>query len=443
MRMSLYRWAIKWIVLSSSFFFSLSALAEPLDASGASWLFPLTGETVNNGFCNAPRLSSGLVLDSSQFSSIVSRMISDSPEQACTGLNNPVLGVLLEGDEGFMRSCNHLAQLNGIRDEPSRAASWHVVGFRFDPCVNAGPRNLSSTADLNGCSAEARLVAQPFILNADGRREVIDASLHLIYEVKGVSGISEIVRDLKSVQNVTKSVAGSAYPAASLFTVHPGLELERRRGECNGTSSRSISNFLAKHTNPSKLAQVAFMTSSGGLKQWSFGFLGPNSGFKFGTTPIGRFDNFSDALLSQGIFPVNQENRTANSMLNISQSFELVSIGQERALSESQKAEARTQLDVLNDLMNPKATLQIDQSCVGCHMAPQLFRSLARHAGVPQAVGTRPYSNSLSFPNFSNSNRSFVNLRNFGYGSGFAPGVSQRTLNEIDRTRSDLNRIFP
>lgn len=422
------------------------ALAAPLGANDASWLFPLNpSNSQTDGFCNAPQPISAGMLTPAQFKSISSALTQKRSGQVCRDQQDPYIGALLLGDAPFLRQCNHLAHISGLRDELENPAHWHIVGFRFDPCVNAAGKGLRKESDFARCISEARLIAQPFFKpeRGQGPIQVIDATLHLIYRIEGVAGIRRIVQDLKTVKSVADAAAPGQNP--QVFSAHHGLEAERVSGTCGGPTSQAMTDFFRKHTHALKLSQAAFMTVSAGVSQWTFGLLAPNDDFAFISTPIGRFDNFSDSVLGEGEFPLNQRHQQGRSggTLQLKDSFELIVKGRMGDLNPEEQASARQELEKMNDFMNPFRTTQLNQSCVGCHMAQQVYNELAAKAGVPNAIGQTPYRNSLTFPAFPRKKRNFVNLRNFGYGPGFEPGVSLRSLNEIDRIRNDLNRIYP
>ncbi len=425
------------------------SLRTPLVNSDVSILVPLKANADvddvfrarGTGLCNAVPLNgtTSPLLTEAQFSAFAASAFGRGTDLRCNTAGAGGAG----GDDAAVLARQPSEQLARLRGLPGRAcnyAAWHIVGFRFEPCFERPGKTLSTRTDLTSCTAEARLVVQPW--NTEGIPFPDDISMHLIYRVPNTEAL---VADLFAFAAVTREATqGKTWDSfdsqPNVLRPHPGLRLEMER--CEGPVSKAYKALLAKHTNSALLRQVAFMTSSTAQVQWSFGAMNATNGT---FSPIAdragdRFDNFSGDIFNFGdTFPFNR-GVSAASFLNTAKLFTSDLLMHEGALSpEAVTLAAQASAD-LNAIEHPSRIGQGGTNCISCHMTQQSRTELQNKGVTPSTVGAYPAV--TLWPPFADANRSTFNFRNFGYGPGFSMGVSRRAANETDDVRRTLNTIF-
>ncbi len=431
------------------------ALAEPLRVSDASIFFPLKRnsamddifKTMGDGFAQAPSLHEGNVLSKATFQKFTDLIMGAQGQETCQPTPDSIL------DKHFFSPItdqlnpeNNVSFINGITEEACRYSNWKVVGFRLDPCLGRAGRNFATKADLQGCTAEARLVAQPFVRQQDGSARVLDLTMHLVYKIPAMD---RLVADLKHVMAITKE-SEKAIPwdsgdgKAQLLRPHHGLRNEMATK--GGKVTTAIKNLIATHTNESNMTQIAFMTSSIAVTEWTFGFVNVNGGNISMGANIARakFDNFSDTAFSaNSAFSLNQDLRNLTLSTKAPHLGSYIGLIAKRDFTPADVANNTANIDAMNDILNPLKLNQTSTTCMSCHMAQQAIIRLREAANTPNAVGTRPYKADFTWEHFSFKSRSFLNFRNFGYGPGFEFGVSRRTIHEADSVWKILSMTHP
>ena len=334
---------------------------------------------------------------------------------------------MLDGDSSFLGSEFHLANLQALDENIRVYENWEIVGIRIDPCINSFPSSINTKEDILSCKKEFRLVAQPFF-TADDNRIALDASFHLIYDIED---IESLINDLKQLAQVGREVE-SNLETWNVLGLHPALKNEA--GNCNGVYTNNLRNLAKKYAPSSSLKQVAWMTSSGLLEQWTFGALRFTNG-SFTDIQIpggGTFDNFSSIELDSGRFPMNRSIRSISiSNTTFGQSVsEYIARTTDRSLQDSA-------MDDMVNALNPNHILQVSGSCIQCHSAPQFGTIMANRFGrvQPQFL--------LSGAEVETDSRAMVHFRNFGYSPGFKVTVSPRTANESIEVARLINSFFP
>jgi len=430
------------------------ALSDPLRRSDISILWPLKAsmdiddafKSKGDGFCNALGLGEGTMLPAPAFDAFAKTVLNGSGGVCSpdTALQNRFL---FDATDTLMKPDIHLARLKGIAPNVCSSAAWKVVALRFDPCQNLP----DATAKKAVCLPLFRLVAQPFEKATNGLWVARDFTMHLIYSVPDVNAL---VADLKSVAQVAKGVEATETWEAGIDgtdVLRPHHALRNEMDACGGPASTSIRQAVLRHAIAPRLLKIAWMSSSLGVKEWTFGILnvkgtpaGPGLPSTFAlseTTALGtRFDNFSDTLMMQGKPPLNS-NLAKASFLNASGPIALAALPDLPAAQASDAARLAN-IDTLQAILDPTKKTQGDTNCTSCHLAPQTLTRLRAMYKAPGAVGSGSYEATV-WPGFEKEPRSFVQLRNFGYGPRFNMSINRRTINETDAAAKALARTHP
>lgn len=465
------RLAAKLISYGSTFGFLLTSIvaqAEALRVSDASIIFPIKrtvttendpifqtkGDGLTPGkysqLSQAPSLSEGNILSKATFQKLAILVMGGAPgQETCQPTPDSVLEqFFFSSITDLLQAENNVSFIKGITPEACRYSNWKVVGFRVDPCLDRAGRTFKSKDDLKSCKFnEARLVAQPFVKQADGSNKVLDLTVHLIYKIPN---LDTLITDLKAVMAISKaSEKKTSWDKANdgkaqLLRPHHGLRNEMDAG--GGEVTTAIKNLLAKHTNESNMTQIAFMTSSLAVTEWTFGFVNVKEGnIDLGTNPAGaKFDNFSDPVFSANSgFPLNQNLKDLQLPSKAPHVGGVMDAMAKRDLTPEDLASNTQRIDAMNDILNPLVVNQISTTCMSCHMAQQAITRLGASANTPDAYGTKPYRPDLVWDQYAFKGRTFLNFRNFGYGPGFELGVSQRTIHEADSVWKILKVSHP
>lgn len=451
MNISLYRSA--FVALLQSVFAIGIANAEPLRTSDASILWPLknvpaTGPSdpfkiQGDGFCNAPSLDEGIVIPAATFDSFATQVLNKNSENMCARDKELRKAHMFDNDLGLLDPTLDLTRIKGINPEVCQKKHWKIVGFRIDPCMNTA--ELKSKPDAK-CIVEARLVAQPFVKDPRNIWQIEDFTMHLIYQIPD---LSVLIKDLKEVSAISKK-AETAAPwdsfdgtaGSSVLRPHAGLRAEM--GKCGGPVATALRNFLGKHTSPAHLTQIAWMTSSIALTEWTFGVTDvSNNGTSVtqGSFNGGmKFDNFSLSLMSEGQVSLNKNLENA-SFPNLYKSLKLGAMQSLPAEELTDKSRTQT-IDSIQGMLDSTRVSQAQGNCTSCHLATQVLERIRILSGKPTAVGSGEYKVTV-WPGFVFKDKSFQNLRNFGYGPGFSLAISRRVVNESDVTQKKLATLFP
>jgi hypothetical protein len=424
--------------------------AAPLLPHDVNILLPIKGNPAadtlfqmeGTGLCNAPPVHE--FLPPPLFEGIAG-VAFGSKQGSCTADTALEDKFFLTPDAELLRSTIPLAQLKGLAPKACDGKNWKVVGIRYDGCANL-PYPISADK-RSSCLREFRLSVQPFEKQENGLFFVRDFTMHLIYKVPNEQSL---VADLKTFAQVSREVEKTKAWKNSFDNkkevFRPHFALRNEMNSCNGKASSALLAFLKKHATLGNLSNAAWMNSSLGVKEWTFGVVGiknaasPNPQFSR-STPLGQsFDNFSDTLFLEGK-PSGNSFSTASGVGFFHTSAELSLAAQQKLPAQENSPQKRTQhLDEVLRVLNPTKISQFQANCTTCHLAPQVLGRLRELYSAPTAVGSGEFALEV-WPPFVK--RSFTNLHNFSYGTNFQLGVNRRTLNEIKTVTEDLNSRYP
>jgi hypothetical protein len=426
------------------------AFTAPLRPIDVSILWPLKSAAVadgkqdaifgqkGDGFCNAPRIDDWQYISQETFAE-VERQVFNKEGEVCGRDKALEDEFFLVDDPDLMNGKVHLARLKGIHPFACNQKNWRVSAVRVDPCVNS--RSVATEPDK--CMSEFRVIAQIFEKNDTNIWAVRDFTLHLIYEIPDMAAL---VADLKKFAEVSKySEARLKWEAGydDGMTLRPHHGLRNEMDSCGGPVTKAMQNLLKKYASPAKLTQLAWMSSSMGVKEWTFGaFDVKEYGTKLEAQVINGqlFDNFSDVLMMGEKSPLNQEFAGGR----FGSIYDEITLATRNALPTNEnnpEARGRHYQRLIN-LQNPKLTGQADAiGCTSCHLAPQTLDRLNAMYGSAQYDG-ESYT-AKRWPGFFKEKRSFVHLRNFGYGPQFSLAINPRTINETDYIVKFFAKNFP
>ena len=381
-------------------------------------VFKATGD----GFCNAPALVADRIIKESVVNSIFAQSFNASGG-AC--VSNPKWTDLIfeRSPEQLLDPNIPLIQVNGIPPNVCNPALWRVVALRADPCQNIIENRKSGTA----CKPQVRLVLQPFERSQDGLQTVLDFTLHLIFAAPDIKALR---KDLETVAQVSRKSAQSkpwdpSFDGKPVFRPHHGLRNEL--GTCNGPVAQAIRSFIAKYAVLERLTSAATMGSTFAVKEWTFfAFKGDGAG-NAGLVEINgaRFDNYSDTLFAEGKYSMNPQLDQGTSFPTIRR--ELTMAAEHKTLTAGVVTKSFSNLQTI---LNPLLTTQLATNCSSCHLAPQTILALEKLSGTSGANVPEAFKATV-WPGFAPAARSYVNLRNLGYGPGFSLSINRRTINEV------------
>lgn len=444
--------ALASLLVRGGFGFSLifsigsHAFAQTLKATDVSVLWPLKAgdakddlfKTTGDGFCNTIGIQEGTLWPAATFDAFATAVLNASGT-TCARDKDLEDAHFLSADEDLVKPDIHLARLKGLTPTVCAPGAWRIVSFRFDPCQNLADVN----AGKGQCLPMVRLVAQPFEKGSNGLWNVRDFSAHLIYLV---SDVPAVVADLKAFAKVARDVEKKepwdpSIDATDVLRPHHALRNEM--DSCGGTASTKLKSLVLKHAVADRLVKIAWMTSSMGVKEWSFGALDVSNAGTTVTesTVLGqKFDNFSDTLMTQGKPSLNTNIATAP----FPNAFAQIAQAALPALPAADLADAaRTRnIDALQRILDPTKLTQAQSNCASCHLADQALTRLRALHGKPNAVGSGEYKAAV-WPHLVTEPRAFVHLRNFGYGPQFSMGINRRTVNETDAVQKYLTKHHP
>lgn len=417
-------------------FQSIPAQGQTLTASDVSVLWPLKAspssdavfKKAGDGFCNALSLNEGTIFPQRAFEKF-SELALNASRGECrrdTALEDQFF---LVPDEEIIRQDVHLALVKGLAPSACQYSSWKVTGMRFDPCRPAP--SGQATENRRACNNVLRLVAQPFEKQTNGLWAVRDFTIHLAYIIPDLSAF---LNDIKETSLLARKVeAAEAWEPewdSNPQVLRPHHALRNELGNCNGAYSSALKRLVTKWAQQKNLILVAWMTSSLGVKEWTFGHVavsGNGEKFETGTFSGRKFSNFNDTLFQEGK-PSTTASVLSPSDINLTKQLALAGMATLPA-AESSAATRTAHIDAVQKILHPKKISQSDSDCVACHLAPQILDRLRTLYKTPAAVGSGEYKAAV-WHGFLKEPRSFSQLRNFGYGPQFHLAVNRRTINE-------------
>lgn len=386
-----------------------------LPADSSSRIFPSDG----TGLCNLLSLSG----ESHNF---LSKELFDRFRNRNFG--NPCPGnVDFKPVDQLLNQQTHLSLAVGLNPAVCEYDHWKVVSFRFDPCLGRDPAESCGDAAL-------RLVAQPFLETSAGTL-AIDASLHLIFEPRElrdvIANLEENARLRKTIESHARR-SGSAERDPYFLVPHPGLVEEMNN--CQGPMKRQLLSSFSRLMSQSQLGEIAWMTSSSSVTNWTFGSDMIVNGDLPKTEPA-RHSNFSMDAFEKTGFPFNEEAVTQmkKGVLHLASSFLDGAFDPVRNSPPSSRS-----LEDLAKAQSPRLLSQAERAdCITCHAADQVAQYWQDQFGANPTIAMDP-EDSKVFSEFQQSRRSMQNFRSFGYWKGFDFGVSKRVILE---THQDLRAL--
>ncbi len=426
--------------------------SEPLRPSDISILWPLKSTSSKDGsldpvfkmkgdgLCNTPKVSDWNLVYKETFDAFQKKVLNKVGNQCERNLELEDK-YFLSSDPELMQGDIHLSLLKGIHPFACQEINWRVTALRFDPCVNS---SLAIGGAIK-CESEFRLVAQLIETSDTGISAIRDFAIHMIYALKA-SEIPDLVKDFKKVSGISK-ISEVKIPWEPNFDGKPILRphhgLRNEMDGCGGAVNAAIKDLLAKYAKPEKLTQLAWMTSSMGVKEWSFGLLEVlDAGKKVELKNVNSqfYDNFSDNLMMSEAPALNKE-FMGNKFGSIYDELAIVA-GSKIPTSEQSPEKLKSHFNAVLQILNPNKTAQTQPiGCTSCHLAPQTLQRLEDMYGT-KAPELEVYKVG-TWPGFTAEKRSFTHLRNFGYGPQFNLAINSRTINETDFAVKYLEKEYP
>jgi hypothetical protein len=414
------------------------AAAAPLLPQDHTILWPLkfsadkdtVFQMAGDGFCNAPSVLKDRVVDLATFQQIT-RIAFNSSGSLCQPRNDlEDLAFQLSPAELLSQKIP-LVLAKGIPPTVCDPALWSVVAMRADPCHNI-TENLKTGAV---CEPQVRLVLQPFETSQIGVRVVRDFTIHLVYKVPDWSKVQNALEAVADVSRVSESKTPwePQFDGKKILRPHHGLRNEL--GRCDGPVSKAVKKFVADHTRTEDLEVVAAMGSSFAVKEWTFwAYRAQGSGAQkqIIQVPVNGLDldNFSDSLFTKGQYSLTTELLQNPNLPSVTDQITKVAANQlqpaDKAAGIRQKLFAEMQ-----EILNPRRISQTGANCTSCHLAPQTLQGLAALYGAAEPDAGVETFKATVWPGFNPKARSFVHLRNLGYGPQFNLSINRRTINEV------------
>jgi hypothetical protein len=427
-------------------FVSPESKGDLLEASDVSVLWPLKASSEKDkvflksgdGFCNAPSLSEGSFLPREDFENFAA-LAFNSSQGVCRRDKSLEDQFFLAQDEELLKQDVHLALVKGIAPTACNYTSWKVTGMRFDPCR---PSRLQADPNAGKCSNVIRIVAQPFEKQTNGLWAVRDFTIHLAYVI---NDLPAFMSDLKKTASIARQVEATEEWEPKWDSdpqiLRPHHALRNELNSCDKPFSSAMRSLLKTWATRKNLFMLSWMTSSFGLKEWTFGeaqVSGEGQSFKPGQILGKQFINFSDSLLQEG----KQSTTAALYPLSGASLAKQLSIAALPSLpeSESSAASRTAHIDAIQRVLDPKKISQSQSDCVSCHLAPQILERIRSLYKTPNAIGSGEFK-AVTWPGFLSDRRTFSQLRNFGYGPQFQLSVNRRTINETQDIFEILSQI--
>jgi hypothetical protein len=432
--------AFTLLVLGTSWVSALveSASGAPLLPQDHTILWPLkfsadkdtVFQMAGDGFCNAPSVVKDKVVDPATFQQITKIAFNNSGNSCDPRKDLEDLAFQLSPAELLSQKIP-LVLAKGVPPTICDPSLWHVVAMRADPCHNITAKLKTGAT----CEAQVRLVLQPFETSPIGVKVVRDFTIHLVYKVPDWS---KVQRDLEAVADVSRASESKtpwepSIDGKNILRPHHGLRNEL--GRCDGPVAKAVKKFVTDHTLPENLVVAAAMGSSFAVKEWTFwAYRAQGSGAQkqMVQTPVNdlNVDNFSDSLFTKGQYSLTPELLKKPNLPSVTDQITKVAANQ---LQPADKVpEARQKLFAeMQAILNPRQISQTGANCTSCHLAPQTLQGLAALYGAAEPdVGVDTFRATV-WPGFNSKSRSFIHLRNLGYGPQFNLSINRRTINEV------------
>lgn len=378
--------------------------------------------SVGDGFCNAPGLVDDKILDTASVQSIFAQAF--NAQGASCASNDKLADLIFERSAADLLDPQiPLIQVFGIPPSVCDPALWKVVALRADPCQNIIEHRQSGAA----CKHQMRLVLQPFEKSMDGLTNVLDFTLHLIFNVPDIKTLRSDLQKVAAIARASEQQEPwePQYDGKPVFRPHHGLRNELDR--CGGPVTQAIKSLISRHALRSNLTSAATMGSNFAVKEWTFSAFRatPDGSVTLAEVNGATFDNFSDSLFAQGQYSMNKQLDRGTTFPTIREEITMA------AARKAPKGPALTaSYSKLHSVLNPLLMSQLASNCASCHLTPQVLQTLEELSGTP-STSVPEYFEAPIWHGFQPNERSSLNLRNLGYGPGFSLSLNRRTINEV------------
>jgi hypothetical protein len=308
------------------------------------------------------------------------------------------------------------------------AYDWsRVIALRLDPC--GGQTVVQSPAS---CRPEIRLSVQP-LSGDDGMTSVIDAAVHLIYQVSRTT-LDAMLSELLALK-ATSSLGVSQLPLGP----HP-IMVEQGLG---GAFARGVNTSILKYVGVSTLSKFTFMGRGRNSTNWSFHLVENHDGV-FSDAPIpAAGDTLVQGVNELGIPGPNGTRDTTVTPVDEAN-------GYPRALWKSEEAKLLSAADLqvalgrLAKIEDPAKLSSLTLDCGSCHLTSNARTFYERLTGATTDANLVTF---VSPPGQNTSRHDDTALsaqvvRAFGYLDKHV-AISQRTINESARVADWLSRSGP
>lgn len=387
-------------------------------------------QIAGDGFCNAPSVVKDKVVDLATFQQITKIAFNTNGNACAPRKDLEDLAFQLSPAELLSQKIP-VVLAKGVPPTICDPALWHVVAMRADPCHNVTAKLKTGAA----CEAQVRLVLQPFETSPIGVKVVRDFTIHLVYSAPDWS---KVQRDLEAVADVSRASESKTpwepnFDGKKILRPHHGLRNEL--GRCDGPVAQAVKKFVTDHALPENLVVAAAMGSSFAVKEWTFWAYraqGTGAQKQMVQTPVNdlNVDNFSDSLFTKGQYSLTPELLQKPNLPSVTEQITKVAANELQPADKTTAARQKLFAE-MQAILNPRKISQTGSNCTSCHLAPQTLNGLAALYGAAEPDAGVDTFKATVWPGFSPKARSFVHLRNLGYGPQFNLSINRRTINEV------------
>jgi hypothetical protein len=289
-----------------------------------------------------------------------------------------------------------------------------VVAIRIDPCFKMH----------RACQKQLRLIWQPI---RQGR--AIDASVHTFYELSDAE-FASLVGNLRQLKQQHEVPMGGRP-----LGIHPVMAAQGLQG----AFWQDLKSIVLSYAGARNLIRMTFMTLRSPGNRWDFGgfdFAGElASALQIPRTAgtLQTIQNFSPtaAEFKGELLPRPQPESPLNDLLTESEIL--------RGLMPAKTA--KSALDELERIENPRLTTPADIDCVSCHAAQPAKHWLWRNYDLQAWASPFRFVSEMNLHNENGDASNTRLLRAFGY-VRHRPLISQRVINESAEVAQQLQDLF-
>lgn len=333
---------------------------------------------------------------------------------------------------------------NTIREALKKPTTWKIAGIRIDP--SAPGINPESIATI-GSIPQIRLVVQPVTSRNNGRPEVHDITMHVVFNyttntqppfVPNKNKFKQMLADLLAIKQKLKEQNVST---AGALDIHPGFQNQNTDKAFRGR----LKTFLKKHLAPQNLSNVAFM----GLdfpEPWIFFIVRRQPSGEFQLTPLSSAGRKQAQMFSRRNSkfvlpePTNRTFRTKGvstaSLFSGSVNLDALVFPGDTELGQIKHG------DIPDIIANPGHSSVLNTDCVSCHT--ESGRRIQLSIDPSSFAFKRPQG--VSGVKQERLPVGDWNVRNFGWGlegfNNFKETIALRTANEAAETAEFINQNY-